>query len=140
MAVKTYDPKQVSLIVGGKIIGGFTDGTFIKGERNEDMWTLKIGVDGIGTRSKTNNKSGKLTITLHQSSASNDDLSAFAIADELSNTGAVPVLLKDNSGRTICSALTMWVKKIADPEFAKEVMNRVWVMETDEFAIFDGGN
>ncbi len=138
--VKTYDPKQVALIVGGSIITGFTDGTFITAERNEDMWNLKVGVDGIGTRAKSNNLSGKLTITLHQSSSSNDTLSGFAAADELSNTGAVPMLLRDASGRTLCSALTAWVKKYANAEFAKEVSNRVWVMETDQLVIFDGGN
>lgn len=140
MAVKTYDPKQVSLIVGGNIITGFTDGTFIVAERNENMWNLKVGVDGIGTRAKTNNQSGKLTITLHQSSPSNDALSALAASDELSNTGAVPVLMKDNSGRTVVTALTAWIQKYANGEFAKEVANRVWVLETDQLVIFDGGN
>lgn len=138
--VKTYDPKNISMIVGGKIIGGFTDGTFIKSERNENMFNLKVGVDGIGTRAKSNNKSGKITITLHQSSPSNDDLSAFAIADETSNSGAVPVLLRDNSGRTIESALTAWVQKLPDSEYAKEVANRVWIFETDELIRFIGGN
>jgi Protein of unknown function (DUF3277) len=140
MAVKTYDPKQVTMIVGGKIITGFTDGTFILAERNENMFNLKVGVDGIGTRAKSNNQSGKLTITLHQSSNSNDDLSALASADELSNTGAVPVLMKDSSGRTIVTALTAWIQKYANAEFGKEVTNRVWVMETDQLIIFDGGN
>lgn len=138
--VKTYDPKNVSLIVGGKIIGGFTDGTFITAERNEAMWNLKVGVDGIGTRAKTNNTSGKITIVLHQSSNSNDDLSALAAADELANSGAVPVLLRDNSGRTLCTALTAWIQKYANAEFGKEVSNRTWVMETDQLVIFDGGN
>lgn len=138
--VKTYDPKQVSLIVGGKIISGFTDGTFILAERNEDMWNLKVGVDGIGTRAKTNNKSGKVTITLHQSSSSNDDLSALAAADELSNTGAVPLLMRDASGSSLVTALTAWVKKLANAEEGKEVTNRVWVIESDELIMFVGGN
>lgn len=138
--VKTYDPKNVSVIVGGKIVSGFTDGTFITAERTEDMWNMKVGVDGIGTRAKTNNRSGKYTITLHQSSSSNDDLSAFAAADELSDTGAVPVLIKDNSGRSLVTSATAWVKKYPNAEFAKEVSNRVWVLETDEMVIFEGGN
>lgn len=138
--VKTYNPKDVSLIVGGRIIGGFTDGTFITAERMEAMWNLKVGVDGIGTRAKSNNRSGKITCTLHQSSDSNDYFSALTAADELSNTGAVPALLRDNSGRTLCTSLTAWVEKYANAEFAKEVSNRVWVMMTDELVIFDGGN
>lgn len=138
--VFTYDPKQVAVIVGGKIMAGFADGSFVKLERNEQAFNLKIGVDGEGTRAKSNNKSGKITITLMQSSASNDDLSGFAAADELSNTGAVPCLVKDASGRTIASAVTAWVQKYADAEFAKEAMTRAWVLETDELIIFEGGN
>lgn len=136
----TYDPKNVALIVGGNIINGFSDATFIVAERNEQAFNLKVGVDGEGTRAKTNNKSGKVTITLMQSSASNDVLSALAAADELSNAGAVPLLLKDNSGRTLISSLTSWVQKYPNSEFAKETSTRVWVMETDELNIFVGGN
>jgi hypothetical protein len=140
MGVKTYDPKQVAVIVGGKILHGFGDGTFIVAERNEQAFNLKVGVDGEGTRAKSNNKSGKVTLTLMQSSGSNDDLSAFAVADELSNSGAVPLLIQDHSGRTLCTALTAWIQKYANAEFAKEVSTRSWVLETDELVIFDGGN
>lgn len=138
--VLTYDPKQVAMIVGGNIMDGFADGTFIVAERNEQAFNLKVGVDGEGTRAKSNNKSGKVTITLMQSSASNDKLSALAASDELSNTGAVPVMLKDNSGRTLITALTAWVQKYPNSEFGKEVTTRAWVFETDELDIFVGGN
>lgn len=140
MAVKTYDPKQVSVIVGGKIMSGFSDTTFIKASRNEQAWNLKVGVDGEGTRAKSNNLSGKIEITLMQSSQSNDDLSAFAAADELANAGVVPLLINDKSGRTVLQATTAWIQKYSDVEFAKEVSTRTWTLETDQFLIFEGGN
>lgn len=140
MAVKTYDPKLVSVIVGGKIMSGFADGTFVMVERNEAAYALKVGVDGEGTRAKSNNRSGKITITLMNSSASNDALSAFAAADELSNTGAVPAMVKDNSGRTLCACETAWVQKVANAEFAKEANARTWILETDALNMFVGGN
>lgn len=138
--VFTFDPKQVSMIVGGKIMSGFADGTFIKLSRNEQAFNLKVGVDGEGTRVKNNNRSGKVEITLMQSSSSNDDLSGFAAADEASATGAVPILFKDGSGRTIASAATGWVQKYPDTEFAKEATTRNWMLETDELILFIGGN
>lgn len=138
--VKTFDPKNVSVIIGGQIIGGFTDGTFIAVERDEDMYTKKVGVDGIGTRAKTNNFGGKITITLHQSSPSNDVLEGYAISDELSNAGAVPALIRDNQGTTLCTALTCWVKKQPVADFGKEVLNRVWVLDSDAILMFVGGN
>lgn len=139
-AVLTYDPKQVAVIYGGVTLTGFTDGTFITAERNEQMFNLKVGVDGIGTRAKSNNKAGKVTLTFHQSSPSNDYLSSVAASDELSNLGAKPLLIRDFSGRTLLSALTAWCQKYANAEFAKEVANRVWVIETNELFILNGGN
>lgn len=140
MAVKTYDPKQVSVIVGGKIMSGFSDTTFIKASRNEQAFNLKVGTDGEGTRAKSNNLSGKVEITLMQSSQSNDDLSAFAALDELQNAGVVPLLINDKSGRTVLQATTAWIQKYADVEFAKETSTRTWILETDQFLIFEGGN
>jgi hypothetical protein len=138
--VRQYDPKNVSVIFGGKILSGFGDGTFILAERNSQAFQLKVGVDGEGTRAKTNDKSGKVTITLMQSSGSNDDLSAFAVQDELTNSAALPLLIKDNEGTTLLTALTCWVQKFANMEDAKEVSVRTWVLETDELNMFVGGN
>jgi Protein of unknown function (DUF3277) len=138
--VLQYDPKNVSVIVGGKIMSGFADGTFILAERNEQAFNLKVGVDGEGTRAKSNNLSGKVTITLMQSSSSNDVLSEYAIADQTANAGAVPIEIRDNQGTTVVAALTGWVQKFANMEDAKEVSTRVWVLETDELDMFIGGN
>lgn len=138
--VKTYDPKNIAVIVGGKTLHGFADGTFVKVGRMDPAFTLKVGVDGEGTRAKSNNKGGFVEVTLMQSSSSNDDLSGFAAADELSNTGAVPLLVRDASGRSLYTALTAWVQKFPDSEDAKEVTTRVWRLESDELNIFIGGN
>jgi hypothetical protein len=138
--VLQYDPKQVAIIIGGKVMSGFADGTFVTIKRAEKAFNLKIGVDGEGTRSKSNNKSGMIEIVLMQSSASNDDLSALTAADELSNLGAVPCLVNDKSGRTLASCLTGWVQKYPDAGFAKEVETRTWIIETDNLALFIGGN
>lgn len=137
--VRQYDPKNISVIVGGKIITGFSDGTFVRVIRNEASWTMKVGVDGEGTRARNNNTSGRFEIELMQSSVSNDVLSAFIAADEQSGTGAVPVLIKDNNGTTLASCLTAWVQKWADSDFAKEVSPRKWILETDQLVIFVGG-
>lgn len=138
--VKTYDPKQVAVICGSKIISGYADGTFVVVERNEQAFNLKVGVDGEGARAKSNNKSGKITITLLQSSQSNDDLSAFAAADELTGEGVFPCTVKDSSGTTLCAAATAWVQKMANPEFSGEIGQRVWVIESDEVDMLVGGN
>lgn len=138
--MKTFDPKQHQLIVGTNIISGFAKDTFIKVARAEDAFVMDVGVDGEGTRSKSNNKMGTFEITLMQSSASNDVLSALALSDELSNGGLVPVMLRDASGRSLYAAEQAYIKKIPDSERARVVGSHVWVLETDSLNMFHGGN
>lgn len=138
--VFTYDPKLFSIICGGKIIQGFGDSTFIKIERNQQAFQLKMGTDGEGTRAKSNDNSAKVTITLMQSSPSNDDLSSFAQLDALANAGIFPLFLRDGSGRTVASAVTAWIQKLPDSEFSNEAQTRDWVIETDTLLYEVGGN
>lgn len=140
MGVKTYDPKQVAVIVGSQPLTGFGDGDFVSVERNEDAWTLMVGADGESTRSKNNNRSGKITITLQQSSRSNDYLSQLALADELSGRATTNVMIKDNFGTTLYNAATAWIVKQPAITFAKEAGSREWVLETDELIGVLGGN
>lgn len=137
---KTYDPSQVLLTFNGYNISGFADGTFVNVARDEDMWSLQMGTDGEGTRSKSNNRSGTVSFTLMQSSDSNDILSGFAAADELSNSGMGPLLVKDNSGRSLYAAENAWIQKLPDSEFGREATSREWVLRTDHLQSFVGGN
>jgi hypothetical protein len=140
MAVKTYDASQVAIIVGGFNITGFADGSFVSVERNADAFALYVGTDGEGTRAKTNNKSGRFTFTLSQSSDSNAILSGIAAADELKNAGVVPVLVKDGSGASLYAAETAWIVKQPAAEFGREIGSREWILETDELVVFTAGN
>lgn len=131
--IREYNPAEVSVIVGSGIMSGFADGSFVTIAYNEDAWSLYMGTDGSATRAKSNNNSGKITIQLAQSSPSNAFLSALAIADRLSNAGAVPVLIKDGNGdTTLFSAKAAWVVKMPDSEYARETGTREWVLETHD--------
>jgi hypothetical protein len=140
MTVKTYDPAQVLCIVAGVEIKGYADGTFITCGRDNPAWTNGSGASGEGWRAKSNDKIGTCTLTLLQTSESNDLLSALANLDELSGNGVGAFLLKDNSGNTLYSAETCWIEKQADSEFARDVTNREWVVKTDLLNVFVGGN
>ena len=56
-------------------MSGFADGTFLTVDRDDDQWAKVTGADGTSTRIKSNNRSGNMTLTLKQSSPSNDVLS-----------------------------------------------------------------
>ena len=136
------DPKEVVISFGPILLSGYADGTFVSVERNEDSFSLTVGSDGEAARSKSNNKSGRVTVTLLQSSLSTDLLSAQAVLDERSPSGdgVAPLLVKDNNGRGLYTAETAWIVKPATASHARETENREWVIETNELLMLVGGN
>jgi len=138
--LKTYDPKLVILTVGGAVINGFADGTFVSAERSNDMFTKVVGADGITSRAKSNDKSGTITITLAQTSSGNDILSGYAARDELANAGVVTVSCKDLSGRSTFFSATGWIRKVPNSEFGKEVGDREWAIDCADLELFVGGH
>ena len=139
MAVATYDPGEVQCIIGGTPISGYADGTFVNLAWASDLFTKTVGADGEVSRAKSNDRTGTLTLTLLQTSASNDVLSGYAEADRLSNSGVVPVLIKDASGRTLLLA-TGWVGRYPDVNFAKDDQQRAWQIHLAQVNAFIGGN
>lgn len=140
MGVKTYDPQKVALSLGGQIMSGFADGTFISIERDENSFEKVTGADGDVSRSKTANKSATLTLTLNQTSPSNDILSALAALDEVASSGVFPVILKDNSGTTVVSSGAGWIRKPPTSGFGKVIETREWVIDLAATIFFIGGN
>lgn len=137
---RTYDPAGINIIFAGNIITGIAPGTFIRVERNADMWGLQIGSAGEGARIKSNDKSGKITLTLMQTSPSNDILSAQALIDEQTNGGSSAAEVRDSNGTSLHAAENAWVKKTPDSEYSNEGGTREWVLETENLVNFVGSN
>ena len=127
----TYNPALVLVSFAGVPLSGFADGTFIEIERNVDAFEVTVGAGGETVRTQSQNRSGKITFTVLQSSIANDILDAKATADELTGTGAASFFMKDLNGTTICTAANCWVKKKAAIKRGKEISNSEWVLETD---------
>jgi len=143
MAVKTYDSNNILMIFGAIALeGGLGDGTFVSIEYNNDMFALKMGADGEGARSKSNDNSAKITFTLLQTSEANALLSAQHNIDKLSPSGdgIAPILIKDKEGTTLAAAATAWIVKSPNVEYGKEINEREWQLETDRLDILVGGN
>ncbi|MCK5609859.1 hypothetical protein KAR91_48755 [Candidatus Pacearchaeota archaeon] len=138
--VRTYDPKAGVLTIGGTPIGGYADGTSIEHDFDEDAYSKVNGMDGVTSRAKSTNKGSFLTITLAQTSPSNDTLSALALADELSNTGVVPVVYKDLSGTTTLFSPNGWVRRKAPLSYDKTITNRIWIIDLADTDVHVGGN
>jgi len=139
LSLFTFDPKELSIIAGPYIMRGFAD-NLVTVARTNTAYELVVGADGEGTRVKSNDRSGTITISLQQTSPSNDELSTLALADEATNSGLFPMLIKDNLGTTLFTADTCFIEKFPDAAFGKTVQTREWVIRTDTLLAFIGGN
>jgi len=135
MALKSYNAGEVAIIVGTRAMGGLAEDTFVNIQRDEQLHTKQVGADGEVTRSKTNNKSGMITITLQQTSDSNDYLTGLA-----NNDSIVPITVTDLSGRTVAFAQQAWVQDFPDVELARDSGTREWVIDCANLELLVSGN
>lgn len=136
--VDTIDPKDVSVIVSGKIIGGFAEDQ-IAVDRESNQIEDEIGADGDVARRVTNDRRGTITITLLQTSRSNLILSGLAVADELSGSVIFPVVIKDQRGNDVHIAANAWVQKMPRTVYRMGIESRVWTLRTNYLNMFVGG-
>ncbi len=139
MPVHTHDPGHIIITVGPFIVSDYAEGTFVKVTRAEDTFKTVVGADGEPTRVRSRNKSGSIEITLKRGSPANDYLSALAISDEEGGIGIVPTMVKDLNGLSLHVAPESWVKKPAEAEYAKDMTNCAWTIETGKLTTFVGG-
>lgn len=140
MSLSTFDPKSVLVSIGGAVMSGFADGEFLSITADNQQFSKVVGADGFTTRVKSNNYNGTLTLTLSQSSPSNDILSGFLNLDRISNLGVVPILIKDMSGTTTLFSAQAWIQQFPDVSYSNEISNRAWTFDLVDIDIFIGGN
>lgn len=138
--MRTYSPKKVQVLVGNQIITGFSEDTLVEIEKADDDFEKAIGADGEVARTQSADDSGTITISLMQTSASNDVLQNLRDIDRLSGNDPFPVMVKDGSGRALYSAQEAWIKKIPNSPFKKRADSRVWTIESGVVAHKLGGN
>lgn len=141
MPVNTYDPKKVIISLGGVPITGYADGTFVTIDAPNDLFTSTSGADGNVSRTKSNDYRNEVTITLKQSSLSNDYINSLAELDRIANIGARPLQINDLSGTTLFFWDAVWVQTYPSVEFGKEEGERAWVFGTTQAVARNvGGN
>lgn len=143
MGLKIYDSKEVSIIFAGiPVDGGYAEGEFCRIEQTEEDFLTVIGTDGEVSRSKSNNKSAKVTLSLMQTAAVNAALSALNNLDKRAGNGAGvgPLLIKDRQGTSLYTASKAWISKPPDVSFDKTATARAWEITCADLERLDGGN
>jgi hypothetical protein len=105
-------------------------------------FTSVEGADGTVTVCATNSSLTEFEMTVMQSnSPSNGYLSTARIAAKAAGVALVlPLLMVDQNGTTVFSALKAWITAPAEQEFKSEVGPRTWKIECMPEINFIGGN
>lgn len=141
MAVRTYDSKQVILTIGAHAVTGYAEDDFISVEENSDGVTHTVGANGELARSISQDKTCKITITLQQTSPTNDVLSALADADRVAGDGLFAIAMADLRGTSLLLDSNSWVIKKPETSFGKEIKEREWTIQTSNEVTYNvGGN
>lgn len=140
LLVRTFDPKKVIITFGITVLTGYAEGTFVKISRSGDAFEKRKGSDGSVDRINKNAFDFKVSVTLMQTAPVNALLSALLAADQISNVGVLPLVVKDLNGVTLFTAAQAWIAKDPDTEFGDSLGNREWTFDTGAAAKLDGGN
>ena len=140
MSTKSFNAGDTNVIVAGRKMTGLAPDGFVEVERDEQAYTKQVGADGEVTRSKTNNKAGKIRITLQQSSEDNAFLMQLSNTDENTGQGIVPVAVVDKSGTYKAVSPNSWVQKKPVNAFGRDAGTRQWIFDCGEINETGGGN
>lgn len=133
MATKTYDPSQVSVIVGGTIV---TNWEKVSVEYDEEKWKFQAGSSGEVTRTKNSNPIGAINIELAQTSSDNAAFSGYAGSDAL-----IPIVIQDGGGTSLHSMTEGTCVTVPTAEYAKDdAGTREWTFKGALATHFIGGN
>lgn len=141
--VRVYDAKDIIITFGSLIIEGYGDDEFLRIEAEADDTEDMAGTDGEVAVAPTNDRRGTATLTLLQTSASNDGLSALsnAVKNNRSMTGGiVPFGVADLNGRTILEAANAWVLRAPDRSWTSAPSTLEWMIRLGHIVRIDGGN
>ena len=142
----TYSPEDVVVILHNTKfshqISGYTEGSFLEVERIIPHAALTNGADGTNARVVRAVKNCDISLTLMQTSESNDILSQLLVLDEGSRDGSdvFAITIKDNTGRTVMSSAAAFIGTVPNVSFSQEVSDRPWIIHAIHMVEHIGGN
>jgi len=140
----TYSPDDmVCIITLGDVshpVSGFAEGTMVTAARTNPISTMISGADRSGYRVYRSNKTGSITLSLIQSTSSNDLLQGIIDKDELSRDVFFEMFVADTSGRSWFRATQCFIENQPEASFSTEGEQRDWMITALELEQHLGGN
>jgi hypothetical protein len=141
-ALGTYDPKKVIVSFGGVEIHGFGESAMVSIAPMGDGTGSVVGCDGDVVRTISPDRRNEVTVTLLQSSSSNDYLSTIYARDQSQGDGVLPLIIKDLSGRLTFFDSLAWITNIPEAARTNNASDGEveWVLHTASATTFIGGH
>lgn len=144
----TFAPADVTIVISqtssgiAHIMSGFSEDSIVQIERMSETFTMYTGADNTSTRIYNANTSAKLSISLQQTSASNDILSALYHNDVATrnSTGLFSIHIKDNSGRSNYFSDNAYIGVVPNSNFNNSMQIRDWIIHAHDLQSVIGGN
>lgn len=129
--IATYDARKVTTTVGGVILTGFPDGSFVKCSKDNDNFTTSSGAQGDVAIAISGDALGTIEVTLSQTSPQVSYMDQLATTSKL-----VPVWVNSNNEvKEITGGTKAMVTKPADKEYGKEISNRVYTIKIFDYTV-----
>lgn len=144
----TFSPQDVTISIVQASTGlnhnisGYAEDSFVTVERNSETFDMYTGADETYTRVYKPDTSAAITVSLQQTSNSNDILSLLYANDKAArnSTGLFSILIKDNSGRSTYFAAEAYIGVVPNSEFGNTMKTREWVIHAPRMDQYIGGN
>lgn len=138
--VYTYSPDKNLVLVNGVPLVGYGEDDAITAEPMADMSSSKVGIDGDVSRSTSTDRRATVTITLMQTSPSNDVLSALVGIDIITGGRLCTLTIQNLLQRDLLVAPQAWIKRRTNLAYGREAGDREWQFECLPTVWFVGGS
>lgn len=137
----TYDPGEVEVIIGDETLFGLAAGVMVRCEENQPRANPYYGTQGEASRAMVRDRSGKVTVRTAATSSQNDLLELITRVDlVLAPNTTPPILIRDASGRFVCTGPECYLVTPPVRELSNEVTELEWVFEVPDMLMIQGGN
>lgn len=127
--IAVYDANEVNVIIDGVVITGFADGDFVKFAKDEDIVIPHVSAKGDVGVAINHHGTGKITITLNQTSSAIEPLMAIARERRMVSAWVISNnTVKEKAGGTQAQFI-----KIPEGSFGREITNREFVISVYDY-------
>lgn len=145
--IGSFSPESLMIVINHKLFGshvvsGTADGSFLQISREVPASGLYVGSDLTAARVIRGNRASSISITLHQSSETNDVFARLLEYDQevRSNAGLFSITIKDMSGRSEWHSPQAFIAQEPDRSFGVDIENREWMIQCVSLKGLIGGN